>query len=56
MKTHTPLTAQQPAVGRGLLTVQAFRSHSRHATFGTTPLEGWSARQGDLNVTTHNIL
>jgi hypothetical protein len=35
-------------VGLGLLTVEASRSHTRHATLGTTPLDGWSARRREL--------
>ena len=47
--------ARQPLSGQTLpLTVKDSRSHSRHTTFGRTPLDKWSARRRDLYLTTHN--
>jgi len=37
-----------------LCNVEVPRSHSRHTTFGRTPLDRWSARRRDLYLTTHN--
>jgi hypothetical protein len=49
------ITALQPLVYQGLPIVEAWRSRSdRHTTFGTTPLDEWSARCKDLYLTTHN--
>ena len=46
--------AQKSLVGKGLLIIEASRSHSEHTTPGMTPLDEWSARHGDLYLTTHN--
>jgi len=44
-----------PPVGQGLLVIEASFSHSfRHTTLGRTPLEEWSARRRNLNLTAHN--
>jgi len=41
--------AQRSLVRQGLLIIDASRSHSvTHTTFGTTPLDVWSARRRDL--------
>jgi len=39
---------KQPPVGQGLLIIETSRSHSRHTTFGKTPLGEWSARRREL--------
>ena len=41
--TYFLLMVRQPLVGQGLLTVEAWRSHSIHITLGKTPLHEWSA-------------
>ena len=45
--------ACSPIAGYGLI-LEVFRDHTRHATFGRTPLDEWSARLRDLHLTTHN--
>jgi len=44
--------AQEPPVGKGLLTDEASRSHSRHTTRGRIPLDELSARRTYLSLTT----
>ena len=47
--------AQHPLVDQGFLIVEASRSHSETlTTFSRNSLDGWSARRGDLHLTTHN--
>jgi hypothetical protein len=46
---------RQPVVVRGLLAVEASRSHSiRHTTMFRTPLDEWSVRRWDLYLTTQH--
>jgi hypothetical protein len=45
----------QPSSGLLASTFSRFLDHTqRRATFGRTPLGGWSVRRRDLNLTTHN--
>jgi hypothetical protein len=45
---------RQPVVEQGLLVIQSSRSHSDTLhSLGRTPLDEWSARRGDLHLTTH---
>jgi len=47
--------AQQPLVGQSLLFNEASRSHSiRQTTLAMIPLDEWSARRRDINLTTQN--
>jgi len=47
--------AQQPLVGRGLLILEASRTHSViHTTLCRAPLDEWSARSTELHLATHN--
>jgi len=47
--------AQQPLSGPSLLIIEGSWSHSvRRTTLSSTPLAEWSARSGDLYLTTHN--
>jgi hypothetical protein len=47
--------AQQSLVGKGLLIIEASRSHSiRHTTVGRTALDEGPARRRDLYLTTHS--
>ena len=46
--------AQQPLVCQELLIIEGFMITHRRTTRGRTPLDEWSARRRDLNLTTHN--
>jgi len=46
---------EQPPVGQGLLIAESSTITLRHTTLGRTLLDEWSARRGDLCLTTNNI-
>jgi len=46
--------AAPPPVGQGLLIHEVSNHTQRRITAGRTPLDEWSARRRDLNLTTHN--
>ena len=50
-----PLMAQLFLMGQGLVIIEASTISHTHTTLGRTPLDLWSARGRDLNLTTHNI-
>jgi hypothetical protein len=47
------LMAQQPYADPGLVTVEVSRSHSRHISLGSTPLNEWQAQRRYHYLTTH---
>ena len=48
-----PSMVRQPLMGQGFLSVKVSQSVT-HTTFGTTPLDKWSAQRRDFCLTTHN--